>query len=1688
MDLSFEDILTPAPKENTPNPNVQENRKKFLDFIGESEGADYNTLVGGKTFDDFSKHPNVVGLTTEEGPSRAAGKYMITHTTYKGQAPKLGITDFSPESQDKIALKLIEDKNALADVDSGNFETAIDKLGGVWASFPSSPYKQPKRSKEWVQSRLSSGKPEVKLEEVVPQPSVQVAAKELSFDDILNSNEPDTKPQELSFDDILGTTKKPTKQEPTFLGTLKESLSSLGGDKVSDKSLSDLIVDSSTKTKPNELSFDDILEPSKYGKTETFFSHLAAGVPKAIGGHIAGTALVGATEPLAVGLAPVTGGHSLWAVPLASTLVGYGAGSYGTGKVERNLLPENVNKFLDESEQQNPLTALSGEIGSFRSIFKFGFPQTWKEAALLSGIGTGVEGFNQYQEGKFDPAKLGISIVGMNIFGGKQTKLADISTLKNLRNKKSTEVPEDVIKEFTSSNIYVPPKVDDIEVVNVTKEPSATYAERHGITEDTVASHKDEQHTMEGPVRMHTDATGTKRIEVDTDKIADNFTNKTWVNEYNLDKDFFKTPQAYTDYLISRHIVQDEMPISKWYQDNPSPEVRESFDSRKSYYEELNTLEALKAADELTPENITRLKELQEQGAPKPVIRDPANLNALELKSVLYGSKNLGEALDRLVNGKFGGEEVQSLIKVLQRNKFLTSSDFYISEKPHVENVPGEYRHGETSHELTLYPGATPRIFVHESLHAGTSKALNDPANSAIRTKFEDLLADLRSLAQKSDIWDPVTKKGHYGLSDVYEMISEAFTNREFQAWLKDHKVRIDSKPVNAFEGFKNLVKDILGIKDKSTVSAFDDIIDLTNELTHQDNKYGRWDREPTNENFDYLGHSNKEYEDYVHTAALELSEANPFYNVDNLNIPPVPKTANDLEDFLYTLDRGRSVDDIRLGIAYDNLNITQEQKDALRLFTEGLHKDHVYLNSKALENDKIIDSIQKTIRDDYKQWEFDHPFEDPKYDKEFMRSVALRYERIESIKEDSNELRKIANQRIELTPEEQKIYDEVYLPLLKIRKEGLEYLMKEGVIPTIDLTGNNFPRKLVPMNEEQQRKLEEIYLKRGIDLPETGILASIKDTIKDLAGGDQGGYNVDMQRRRAATQERSLFVLERGSGKREVIQVTKSGNIIRWENINGEKVPTLITRKVNADGSRVTPSGQVKIGDELLGGKVIDGTMQEIEYNSPYTYNKDSLAVLINAVNDVRDQVRQYEGLKQLTQSPLFKEMAIPPNQEMPEGYRVPMYIDKIPALRGYAFPNKTAEVIEDFARNISDGLLTNLSGIIVKNMMMNPLPHMFNEGMHLYNSRGLTGWVTPAGIYRFVKYTRLAIDDVLGQSKFYTDTMKLGGALLAPGTRHSPLQEALIKKGISEFSKTPDFKQLALALGRSFKEMYNGLSKTANRAMWISRDIMYMSYLRELMATRGFSHAESIKYGEKHLPNYRLPSRVGEQILGAKLSRSLSWVLQNPNISVFSRYHYGYLKSMIETVKEAGALRKGKAGKEEFLHGVDSVAAIAVALALLYPMVDVLVQNASGNPEAKQRRAGPYHFINAVTEVAHGSKKPRAIMDAVFTINPALVGLYELGYDSQLYNNQEIYSQFSDPAIIAKDVSRFFLGQLPMAGQSMRAEADVSGEGWDQFMARQFDIESPSMSVQAKKAQLERRLRIKAKKHDIKRGEDLF
>lgn len=125
------------------------NEKAFLDTISYSEGTygrgdnGYNILVGGNTFDSYADHPRIKVQIPKLGIwSTAAGRYQLLARYYDAYKHLMGLTDFSPDTQDRIALQQIKECKALDDVNAGDFDSAINKCAHIWASLPGAGYGQ----------------------------------------------------------------------------------------------------------------------------------------------------------------------------------------------------------------------------------------------------------------------------------------------------------------------------------------------------------------------------------------------------------------------------------------------------------------------------------------------------------------------------------------------------------------------------------------------------------------------------------------------------------------------------------------------------------------------------------------------------------------------------------------------------------------------------------------------------------------------------------------------------------------------------------------------------------------------------------------------------------------------------------------------------------------------------------------------------------------------------------------------------------------------------------------------------------------------------------------------------------------------------------------------------------------------------------------------------------------------------------------------------------------------------------------------------------------------------------------------------------------------------------------------------------------------------------------------------------
>ena len=128
---------------------MEDNLKAFLDTLAKSEGTygkgdnGYNVLVGGTLFEGYADHPRKRVFLPRYGIySTAAGRYQLLARYFDAYKAQLGLPDFSPTSQDAIAIQQIKERRAFDDIVAGRFNEAILKCSPIWASLPGAGYGQ----------------------------------------------------------------------------------------------------------------------------------------------------------------------------------------------------------------------------------------------------------------------------------------------------------------------------------------------------------------------------------------------------------------------------------------------------------------------------------------------------------------------------------------------------------------------------------------------------------------------------------------------------------------------------------------------------------------------------------------------------------------------------------------------------------------------------------------------------------------------------------------------------------------------------------------------------------------------------------------------------------------------------------------------------------------------------------------------------------------------------------------------------------------------------------------------------------------------------------------------------------------------------------------------------------------------------------------------------------------------------------------------------------------------------------------------------------------------------------------------------------------------------------------------------------------------------------------------------------
>ena len=155
----------------------------------------------------------------------------------------------------------------------------------------------------------------------------------------------------------------------------------------------------------------------------------------------------------------------------------------------------------------------------------------------------------------------------------------------------------------------------------------------------------------------------------------------------------------------------------------------------------------------------------------------------------------------------------------------------------------------------------------------------------------------------------------------------------------------------------------------------------------------------------------------------------------------------------------------------------------------------------------------------------------------------------------------------------------------------------------------------------------------------------------------------------------------------------------------------------------------------------------------------------------------------------------------------------------------------------------------------------------------------------------------------------------------------------------------------------------------------------------------------------------------------------------------------------------------------------AIGLALGVLYPLMDSIAEAMFGEG-AEQRRAGPYHLIHAMEQVAEGKRDASALIWPVFTFNPMLLSLGQLAFNKKIFSGKQIYHPDDSIGDIAGDIGEYAVKQVPQASPLISAGTEEGGA--TKLLARQLDIKAKSQK------DLEREERARKYQERTKKGRD--
>ncbi|HEV7523016.1 MAG TPA: 2'-5' RNA ligase family protein [Candidatus Angelobacter sp.] len=581
----------------------------------------------------------------------------------------------------------------------------------------------------------------------------------------------------------------------------------------------------------------------------------------------------------------------------------------------------------------------------------------------------------------------------------------------------------------------------------------------------------------------------------------------------------------------------------------------------------------------------------------------------------------------------------------------------------------------------------------------------------------------------------------------------------------------------------------------------------------------------------------------------------------------------------------------------------------------------------------------------------------------------------------------------VPLDPKQQAVLDKIVKPLMSQSSAIRSELNSAGV----------------PMGEEG-------YVHRVVQ----GRSSQLERAMRGKQGTGKGNV---LSKSAASLKQRKMFALEDEDGNRQVVAM-EGGRITGFS---------------NGSPTDLGASPRLHVGDNFNDKNRKPWTLQqattkEIESATSLKYYKNALASAVTDYLQLLRAKRANDALESMKSDPGFNQMAFKSEKGSmpPDGWQ-PV---NLPQFRDYYFEPHMAEVLNRFAKELHPDPVTFLEKIgnfMTASLLLNPVRHIYNIGNHWLVERGVSGVFNPLTWPTGAKAGMKAIKAVVNQNDDFLSALDRGAPMMSHRTDMQALHHELFQTIVGHLEKNPSIANKiaefvgyektgpddtgvvnTVARGTGLR-MLNNLRKMGQKAMWMSNDMMMLQSTYEKMAG-GTSFDDAMAQTEKHIPNYRIPTRIMN-------SRAIGDFMGSRLASMFGRYHYGVWKSYGEMAKEA--LRPGATVKER-MRGLDHLVMLGLITFIMYPLWKKLLEKLTGNKDARMVISGASAAPHSISEIIKGNEDPSQLLRNTFT--PAILpqAAAEAMFNRDFFSGAPVRNPKHSAGKQVIDVSKHFMNAL--------------------------------------------------------------